>query len=104
MKGVVTIMGALMLIIVLFGATAATNGQPMLDQQKLGTVETVGLAASSPGSKLLLTKINTDQGRTYYAYGVMQGLENTELSRETAQNGVKYLCGGVPKNCSALVE
>lgn len=104
MNGVVTLIGALMLIIVLSVATAGSTEQTMLDQQLLGTVESVGLASRTPGSKMLLSEVRTTHGRTYFAYGVMQGLENTELSIETAQNGVKYLCGGVPKNCSQLVE
>ena len=104
MKGVITVLGALVLIIVLAGATAGSAEQTMLDQQLLGTVESVGLASHTPGSKMLLSEVRTTDGRTYFAYGVMQGLEKTELSMETAQNGVKYLCGGAPKNCSQLVE
>ena len=104
MNGVTAIIGALALIAVLSLATAGSSQQTMFDQQLLGTVESVGLASRTPGSKMLLSEVRTTHGRTYFAYGVMQGLENTELSVETAQNGVKYLCGGEPKNCSPLVE
>lgn len=104
MKGLIAGMVGLVLIIALFAATADSNGQPMVNQQKLGLVQSVGREASAPGSKMLLTRIHTTQGRTYYAYNVMQGLEHTELTLETAQNGVRYLCGGAPKNCSPMVE
>jgi hypothetical protein len=86
------------------GAEVVTPNWPKMSEQvAVGSVTSVDLV-NQPGSRLLTTRVKTAEGRTYYAHGVMNGMEGTALTIETARNGVRYLCGGLPKNCNALAE
>jgi hypothetical protein len=80
------------------------DGPPMASRVVVGQVASVELVAPRDGSRIITSRVKTVEGRSYFAYGAMQGMEGTLLTVETARNGVSYLCGGVPKNCNALAE
>lgn len=99
---------AMLLVLAVMAASAAAEvvsptWPKMVGQVAVGSVASVELV-NPRDSRQVMTRVKTGEGRTYYAYGVMHGMEGTALTIETARNGVQYLCGGLPKNCNALAE
>jgi hypothetical protein len=96
---IVLLMVPVLMLAATFTGGGRANARPAEVAIEAGTVRAVTVA---PNARM--ARIETVEGRTYHVYGAPYGLEHSVARIKTAVNGVKYLCGGVPDNCSQLVD
>ena len=88
-----------LIIVAAIAESGRANARPTEASVEVGTVRAVDV---TPNARM--ARIETVDGRTYHVYGAPNGLESSVARIKTADNGVKYLCGGVPDSCLQLVE
>jgi hypothetical protein len=102
MKSVIFAMTLLLVICIAAGISGERDAAARATREDSVQVGVVSAVAVAPNGRL--SRVETAEGRTYHVYGTPNGMEQSEARIRTATNGVKYLCGGLPDNCSQLVE
>lgn len=58
-----------------------------------------------PGRVVQGSRVLTTEGKSYFIYGTLQGIEGSQLTVEKAlKNESRFLCGGRPRSCASLVS